>query len=60
MGMFDMLPEKCSACEKEFPKTREAHMTWQVVVKSKEKKVWLYCPECQQKAKELMESNDEV
>ena len=60
MGMFDMLPEKCSTCEKEFPKTREAHMTWQVVVKSKEKKVWLYCPECQQKAKELMESNDEV
>tara|TARA_B100000424_G_scaffold226652_1_gene187140 strand:+ start:129 stop:401 length:273 start_codon:yes stop_codon:yes gene_type:complete len=53
MGMFDRLPNKCSACEKEFPKTREAHMTWQVVVKTQEQKVWLYCPSCQEKMKGL-------
>ena len=32
MNMFDRLPESCSACKKDFPKTREAHMSWQVVV----------------------------
>ena len=53
MGMFDRLPNKCSACEKDFPKTREAHMTWQVVVKTQEQKVWLYCPDCQEKMKGL-------
>ena len=29
MNMFDRLPDSCSACKKEFPKTREAHTTWQ-------------------------------
>ena len=60
MGMFDRLPESCSACEKKFPKTREAHMTWRVVVKTEKEKVWLFCPDCQQKAKELVENNNEV
>ena len=58
LGMFDRLPSQCSACIKEFPKTREAHMTWQVVVR--EENVRLFCPECQQKAKELVENNNEV
>ena len=58
MNMFERLPSKCSACEKHFPKTREAHMTWQVVVR--EENVRLFCPECQQKAKQLVENNNEV
>ena len=58
MGMFNRLPKSCSACQKSFPKTREAHMTWQVVVR--EEKVRLFCPECQQKAKELVENNNEI
>ena len=53
MGMFDRLPSKCSACDKEFPKTREAHMTWRVTVKTQEQEVWLYCPDCQEKMKGL-------
>ena len=57
MNMFERLPSKCSACEKPFPKTREAHMTWQVVVR--EENVRLFCPECQQKAKQLVENNNE-
>ena len=60
VGMFDKLPSECSTCEKHFPKTREAHMTWRVVVKPEKEKVWLFCPECQQKAKELVENNNEV
>ena len=60
MGMFDRLPESCSACEKEFPKTREAHMTWRVVVRNEKQQVRLFCPECQEKAKKVLENNNEV
>ena len=60
MGVFDRLPEDCSTCEKDFPKTREAHMTWRVVVKTEKEKVWLFCPDCQEKAKELVEKQNEV
>ena len=59
MGMFSRLPKECSACQMEFPKTREAHMTWQVVVRSNQT-VRLFCPECQEKAKKLVENNNEV
>ena len=60
MGMFDRLPQTCSTCEKDFPKTREAHMTWRVVVRPEKENVWLFCPDCQEKAKELVENNNEV
>ena len=59
MGMFDRLPEVCSTCEATFPKTREAHMSWRVVVKEEKEKVWLFCPDCQEKAKELVEKKNE-
>jgi len=35
-------------------------MTWQVVVRNEKQQVRLFCPECQQKAKELVENNNEV
>ena len=60
MGMFDRLPGECSACKKSFPKTKEAHNTWRVVVKHEQQQVRLFCPDCQEKAKELVESNNEV
>jgi len=60
IGMFDRLPESCSACKKEFPKTREAHMTWRVVVRNEKQQVRLFCPECIEKAKELAENNNEI
>ena len=58
MNMFDRLPEACDTCEKDFPKTREAHMSWRVVVKTEKEKVWLFCPDCQEKAKELVEKQN--
>ncbi len=58
--LFDQLPSKCSSCEKKFPKTQEAHNTWRVVVKYEKQEVRLFCPECQEKAKELVENNNEV
>jgi hypothetical protein len=60
MNMFDKMPESCSACKKDFPKTREAHMAWQVIVRNEEQLVRLFCPDCQEKAKELVEKNNEV
>ena len=60
IGMFDRLPGTCSACEKSFPKTQEAHNTWRVVVKYEKQQVRLFCSECQLKAKELVENNNEV
>ncbi len=60
MGMFDRLPDECSACGKHFPKTREAHMTWRVVVRTEQKQVRLFCPECQERAAQLVENNNEV
>jgi hypothetical protein len=60
MSMFGRRPDECSACNKEFPMTREAHMSWQVVVRNKEQLVRLFCPDCQQKARELVEKQNEV
>ena len=60
MNMFDRLPGQCTSCSKPFPKTREAHMTWRVVVRNREQLVRLFCPECQEKALKLVENNNEV
>ena len=60
MNMFKRLPHNCSSCDKPFPKTREAHATWRVVVRNKKQQVRLFCPECQAKVKQLMENNNEV
>jgi len=51
---------KCSTCQKAFPKTRDAHATWRVAVKTKQQKVWLFCPDCQRKAKDMAEDTNEV
>lgn len=55
MNMFDRLPEACSACGEDFPKTREAHMSWRVIVRNKEQQVRLFCPDCLEKANSLAE-----
>ena len=60
MNMFDRLPKECSTCEKDFPKTQEAHMSWRVVVRNEKQQVRLFCPDCQEKAKKLAENNNEV
>lgn len=60
LNMFERLPESCSACTLSFPRTREAHMTWRVTVRTEEQQVRLFCPSCQEKAKELVEKNNEI
>lgn len=60
MGMFDKMPKTCSTCSEVFPKTREAHMAWRVVVRNTEGQVRLFCPACQEKAKKVVENNNEI
>jgi uncharacterized protein with PIN domain len=43
-------PEKCLTCEAKFDKkSKEMAMTWFVEVFNEQKRVDLYCPECQEK-----------
>lgn len=56
MNMFDRMPDACSACEKSFDKKdREMVSTWNVVVRSDDNIVRLYCPACWSKAKKVVE-----
>ena len=60
MNMFDRMPKECSACGKPFPKTRESHLSWQIMAWNNPPKVRLFCPDCQEKAKTLVENNNEI
>lgn len=56
VGLFDKMPEECLTCNEKFDKTdREQVMTWSVVVKKQEGIVRLYCPDCWNAAKSLIE-----
>ena len=53
--MFDKIGDKCDACEKDFDKkSKEQAAAWKVVVREKEKVVRLYCPECWDRANNLI------
>ena len=53
--MFDMLEDECAACLKPFDKKSKEHaMTWNVVVREQEKVVRLYCPDCWDKAQQII------
>ena len=53
--MFDMLDDECAACLKPFDKKSKEHaMTWNVVVREQEKVVRLYCPDCWDKAQQII------
>ena len=58
LGMFDMLPEECLACDAPFDRqNREQVMSWSVVVR--EDDVRLYCPECWTKARTIVKDFEE-
>jgi predicted RNA-binding Zn-ribbon protein involved in translation (DUF1610 family) len=53
--MFDFLPENCLTCLEPFDKkNKEQVQSWFVVVKNEERTVRLYCPDCWEKAKEIV------
>ena len=51
--MFDKIPDKCLTCEENFDKkSRDMVQSWQVMVKGDS--VRLFCPNCWQKAKDVV------
>lgn len=53
ISLFQNLPDHCLVCEEHFDsKNKEMVSTWNVIVK--EEKVRLYCPECWNNAKKLL------
>ena len=57
MMLFNQLPDHCLSCLKDFDKKDKSMvMSWSVVVREKEKTVNLYCPDCWQKAVDVVEA----
>ena len=55
VGIFDLLPDQCSACLAPYDKKdKQMVMTWNVVVKEEEKIVRLYCPDCWNTARQII------
>ncbi len=55
LGMFDLLPDECSACLAPYnKKDKKMVTTWNVVVREEEKIVRLYCPKCWDTATKLI------
>jgi len=53
--LFDKLEDECLTCKKAFDKKDEQQVKeWSVVVRKKEGKVNLYCPECWTRAKNII------
>lgn len=60
MDMFDKLPDRCMTCDKPYDKKdKKMVATWNVVVRNKEEKVNLYCPECWAKAQKIIKEFQE-
>ena len=56
IGLFGKLADQCLICSEPFDKkSREQVTTWTVVVKEKQEKVNLYCPECWGRANKIIE-----
>ena len=56
VALFGRLPEMCNICQKEFDKKdKDMVNSWSVVVK--QEVVRLFCPECINKAKEVINAS---
>jgi len=54
--LFEKLPDQCNACEESFDKTDKSMVqSWSVVIRNKNERVTLFCPECIDKMKTRME-----
>tara|TARA_B100001094_G_scaffold185729_1_gene179925 strand:- start:5495 stop:5779 length:285 start_codon:yes stop_codon:yes gene_type:complete len=59
VAQFGKLPESCSACNKEFDKKdKDMVQSWNVLVK--QEIVRLFCPECIEKTREVLNERSET
>jgi hypothetical protein len=57
VAQFGKLPKSCNACQKEFDKkNKEMVQSWSVVVK--QEVVRLFCPDCIEKTKEILNERE--
>ena len=57
ISLFSKLPDECLACLKPFnKKDKKMVLSWNVVVRNDSETVRLYCPDCWQKAKNVVEA----
>lgn len=55
LGLFGKIPDHCLTCFTPYDKNNKKQVTsWSVVVRNNEKKVNLYCPDCWNKARDLL------
>jgi hypothetical protein len=53
--LFDKIPDKCDTCHEPYDKKdKKMASEWRVVVKHEEEVVRLFCPECYDKAVEVV------
>lgn len=56
VGMFELLPDECSACLAPYnKKDKKMVSTWNVVVREEKKIVRLYCPDCWDTARRIIQ-----
>ena len=57
LNMFDRMPDECTVCRAPFDKlNRDMVNSWNVVVRTREQVVRLYCPPCWEGAVAVLES----
>ena len=55
LGLFDLIPDDCFVCHKNFDKKdKKMVQTWNVVVRENKNSVKIYCPECWNNALKLL------
>lgn len=58
ISTFSHRPDACSACNAAFDaKSKEHALTWRVVVRENPTRVTLFCPECIEKTKEVLDAH---
>ena len=58
LGLFELMPDDCFICHKNFDKKdKEMVRTWNVVVREKEQSVKIYCPTCWNNAISLLKEH---
>ena len=57
VALFEKIPNVCNACQKQFNKNNRMQVaTWSVVVRNDIQQVRLYCPECWEQAKAVVQA----
>ena len=55
IGMFSQLEDSCLVCKKVFDKqNKKMVQSWYVIVRKEQNKVNLYCPECWERANDMI------